>query len=72
MKKSLMIGCDGEIARYDNGKYYILAGKEDWDAYLKEVTKEEFKNYLLAIKWIPTSGDKELMNQYYNLLKEAE
>lgn len=69
MKKQLFIsGC--EVARIENGNYYI-SNDDDFYEVLIRVSKEEFKTEILKFKDVCfTSWDKDLKNQYLDITKD--
>ena len=61
------------IMTIENGKYYIT--NEEWECY-QECTRNEFIEELKKMSWVClTSWDKELRQQYLDLVdyvKESE
>lgn len=64
-------GYDFRIEFLDNGKknYYITKGPYTWE-HLERVSKEEFIEDLREYKWILTGWNKELRQEYIDLLKQ--
>lgn len=57
---------------YENQKYYVnaeLINNDGWD-YFMEVPVEKFREILRTkFSWIPSSWDKELVEEYNQLLE---
>ena len=65
--KNLMFN-GAEQMRIENGKYYIANEETQWD-YLKECTRSDFIKELKEMSWVClTTWDKELRQQYLNLV----
>ena len=68
MKKQLFI--NGEVARIENNKYYILTYDNDWDVLI-EVNKDTFKNEILKYKDVCfSSWNKDLKKQYLEITRD--
>lgn len=71
-EKLSLITNGSEYLRIENGKYYIC--KEpicDWFV-MCEVRIEEFKKELKKFKWCLTCWDKNVREQYLNILEEVK
>jgi len=54
--------------KVENGKFYIVDETTGWD-YMKECTRNEFIAELKKMSWVClTSWDKELRQQYLDLV----
>lgn len=69
MTKQLFLS-GGEVARIENGNYYILSEDDFYDVLVR-VSKEEFKTKIQRFKDVCfTSWCKDLKKQYLEITKD--
>ena len=67
-KDEVSLFINGAEAFRISGDNYYAENLDDYDIF-EEVSKEEFKRRLLEFKWIPSSWNKELRDQYKKMLE---